>query len=158
MRRNGTISVPFAVHLKPPVSLLPDTRHEPDSHFAAAAVLISKRVFGEFFASPSQSNAESNNQPRTSQAHESIPDAPDIPIDQSEIPGISAFYKALIAAARSSLSPTIAGAFIRRLRNEKMLAMRAAKDRRRAARANCRAPQRPSCPRACERFSSNQPQ
>jgi len=54
----------------------------------------------------------------------------------SELPGIGAYFNRLIAAARSSLSRADAAAGIRSLRTQKILAMRAAKDRRRAASAN----------------------
>jgi hypothetical protein len=60
----------------------------------------------------------------------------------SELPGIRAYFKSLIAAARSSLSGADAAALIRRLRAQKILAMRAAKDRRRAQRANRPQPSR----------------
>ena len=56
----------------------------------------------------------------------------------SELPGIHAYFNSLIAAARSSLSRADAASVIRSLRIQKILAMRAAKDRHRAARANRR--------------------
>jgi len=66
----------------------------------------------------------------------------------SELPGIRAYFAALIAAARRSLSRADAAALIRRLRTQKILAMRAAKDRRRAARANRRNTCKPANPPA----------
>jgi len=54
----------------------------------------------------------------------------------SELPAIRAYLNSLIAAARSSLSRADAASVIRSLRTQKILAMRAAKDRRCAARAN----------------------
>lgn len=62
-------------------------------------------------------------------------DSEECAITASEIPGIRSYYTALIAAARSSLSPAEAQALVRRLRNEKLLAMRAAKDQRRMTRS-----------------------
>jgi hypothetical protein len=58
-------------------------------------------------------------------------DAPDC-----EVSGIRAFYAALIAAARSSLPRAAAAALVQRLRTEKIMATRAAKDRLHARRAN----------------------
>jgi hypothetical protein len=66
-----------------------------------------------------------------------------MPIVESDISGIRAVYTALIAAARSSLSPADAGAFVRRLRDEKVMVMRTAKDRKKASRANRRKPGQP---------------
>jgi hypothetical protein len=51
-----------------------------------------------------------------------------------------------MAAAHSSLSPADAAALVRRLRTEKILAVRAAKDRRCAARANQRIASKPALP------------
>ena len=69
----------------------------------------------------------------------------------SELPGIHAYFNSLITAARNSLSWADAAAVIRSLRTQKILAMRAAKDRRRAAQANRRSTQQPthtsSCPK-----------
>ncbi len=62
----------------------------------------------------------------------------------SELPGIHGYYAGLMAAARSSLSPAEAAAMIRRLRTEKILAVRAAKERRCTARANQRKPSKPT--------------
>jgi hypothetical protein len=56
----------------------------------------------------------------------------------SELGAIRGYFNGLIAAARNALSPAEAAAVIRSLRNQKILAMRAARDRRRAARANQR--------------------
>jgi len=56
--------------------------------------------------------------------------------DSGEISGICGYYAALIAAARNSLSPRDAAALIRNLKNQKIIAVRAAKDRRHGARAN----------------------
>ncbi|MGO9172218.1 MAG: hypothetical protein ACLP7P_09665 [Rhodomicrobium sp.] len=56
--------------------------------------------------------------------------------DSSEVSGLHGYYAALMAAARSSLSPRDAAALIRNLKNQKIIAVRAAKDRRHATRAN----------------------
>jgi hypothetical protein len=56
----------------------------------------------------------------------------------SELANIRGYFDGLIAAARSSLSGAEATAVIGRLRIQKILAMRAVKDRRRAARSNQR--------------------
>jgi hypothetical protein len=56
----------------------------------------------------------------------------------SELGAIRGYFNGLIAAARSSLSPSDAAAVIRSLRTQKILAMRAAKDRHRATRSNQR--------------------
>src|SRR5215470_6269781 len=65
-----------------------------------------------------------------------------------------AYFNRLIAAARSTLSRADAAAGIRSLRTQKILAMRAAKDRRRAASAN--QPRRvhpgPTTPRSNQQF------
>jgi hypothetical protein len=64
--------------------------------------------------------------------------ATDIGDSTSELGGIRAYFNALIVAARSSLSRADAAAVIRSLRTQKILAMRAAKDRQRPAGANQR--------------------
>lgn len=64
--------------------------------------------------------------------------------DSGEVSGIHFYYASLIAAARNSLSPRDAAALIRNLKNQKSLAVRAAKDRRHAARARRRKPIRPA--------------
>ncbi len=79
-------------------------------------------------------------------AIDKVCDAGEGAVTDSEIPGISAHYKALIAAARSSLAPAAAQALVRRLRNEKILATRAAKDRRRTRRLNRSRPQKSPIP------------
>jgi len=60
----------------------------------------------------------------------------------SELSGIGAYFNALIAAARTSLSRADAAAVIRSLHTQKILAMRAVKDRRRAAPRNRPQPSR----------------
>ncbi len=156
MRRKGTISVPFAKQPQPTYALLSNTRREPDSDFADAALRISNPGFRESLPSSSQPNAESQNQPQTLPAHDSIQDAADIPIDDTEISAIQIFYKGLIAAARSSLAPPIAAAFVRRLRDEKIMVMRAAQDRLRAARANRQKPKRPAHSAATPAYPDSQ--
>jgi hypothetical protein len=52
--------------------------------------------------------------------------------DSGEVSGLHGYYAALMAAARISLSPRDAAALIRNLKNQKIIAIRAAKDRRRA--------------------------
>ncbi len=64
--------------------------------------------------------------------------------DSGEVSGIHGYYAALMAAARNSLSPRDAAALIRNLKNQKILAVRAAKDRRHAAHAGCSKPIRPA--------------
>ncbi|MFY9640785.1 MAG: hypothetical protein WCD20_08345 [Rhodomicrobium sp.] len=61
-----------------------------------------------------------------------------------EISGIHGYYAALMAAARISLSPRDAAALIRNLKNQKIIAVRSAKDRLHAARAGRRKPIRPA--------------
>ncbi len=60
----------------------------------------------------------------------------DIGDSASELGGIQAYFNGLIAAARNGLSRAEAATVIRSLRSQKILAMRAARDRRRATRAN----------------------
>jgi hypothetical protein len=76
-------------------------------------------------------------------------EAPDFSGSGCEIAGIAAYYTCLIASARSSLSPPDAAALVRRLRNEKIMVMRAAKDRHRMRRPNLRRARKPTsspCP------------
>ncbi len=70
--------------------------------------------------------------PPPSEQEESLCDA------EFEIAGLRAFYTFLIAAARHSLTPIIAAGLIRRLRTERTIAIRAAKDRRHSRRHNLR--------------------
>jgi hypothetical protein len=62
----------------------------------------------------------------------------------SEFAGLAGYYAGLIAAARSSLPPGEAAALVRRLRNEKIMVMRAAKDRRRMRHAMLRHTRKPA--------------
>ncbi len=64
--------------------------------------------------------------------------------DGGELSGIHGYYAALIAAARATMRPGQAAAAIRDLRNQKTLAIRFAKDRKHAERANRPKPHRPS--------------
>ena len=57
-------------------------------------------------------------------------------VADSEASGIHGYYAALMAAARITLSPRDAAALIRNLKNQKIIAVRAANDRLHAARAN----------------------
>jgi hypothetical protein len=57
----------------------------------------------------------------------------------AEIAGIHGYYGALIAAARSTLSPRDAAAVVRNLTSQKIAAVREAKNRRKALRAANRA-------------------
>jgi hypothetical protein len=58
-------------------------------------------------------------------------DTPDFYDSGSEIAAIAGYYAGLIAAARRSLRPADAAAVVRRLRDEKIMVTRAAKNRRR---------------------------
>lgn len=60
----------------------------------------------------------------------------------TQLAGIHGYYASRIAAVRATMRPGQAEAMIRNLRNEKMLAIRNAKDRRRAEKAARKSPPR----------------
>jgi hypothetical protein len=95
------------------------------------------RPEGAIAAVHSQSHTEG-------QADASADLAGESPATDSELPGIHAYYAALMAAVRGTLSPRDAAVLIRNLKNQKILAVRAAKNRRHAMRANQRRPNRPA--------------
>jgi hypothetical protein len=71
----------------------------------------------------------------TEDLNSSVPgDAPDASAEfRSEFAALLAFYAARIAAARSSLPPSVAAAIVQALMNEQAVALRALTDRRHAA-------------------------
>jgi hypothetical protein len=114
----------------------PDSRHRPEGNALHAA---------------RQSDHAGDHQLQTAHSETGLADqhgelGQDIPGD--EISGIHLYYAGLIAAVRGSMKGSDAKAMIRRLRNEKISAVRAAKARRCAARSNRRTPSRQPMKRA----------
>jgi hypothetical protein len=109
----------------------PDSQHSPERH-----ALHARR----------QSDHAGDHQLQTAHSETGIADqlgelAQDIP--GGEISGIHLYYAGLIAAVPGSMKGGDAKAMIRRLQNEKTSAVRAAKERRYAVRANRRTASRP---------------